>query len=102
MNVRLRSSKVQWLPRKKNKLFPADKWVRTKALRTAYYQTQGPEPQRITAKGTKNFAETLKLFRKLERANPKRVEPRSLVQDMLSMLNQSHPSETGTRNEHFL
>merc|ERR1719233_2069669 len=100
-NVRPMSSKARSFPRNARKTSPGDRRVRSK-LRTSYLKTLGPKPKPIVARGTKNFQETLTLFRKLEMANPKRVEPRSLVQDMLSILNKNHPNDKGRRKEHFL
>merc|ERR1719397_837800 len=100
-NVRPMSSKARSISHNTKKTLHGDKRVRSK-LRTSYLKTLSPKRQPIVARGTKNFQETLTLFRKLEMANPKRVEPRSLVQDMLSMLNKNHPNETGGHKEHFL
>jgi len=86
------------------------KWVRGKRKRrkvgTAYNQRKAKEPQRIHAKGAKDFSEALALFKKLEKVNPNKIkapgEQTKYVKDMISMLksnsrrNMGVPVKSGT------
>jgi len=101
MSPRALSKKVPCFSRDA-KPFAVDKRMRSKAVGKSSFQTQGHKPQPILFRDGMNFQQTLALFRKLEMANPKPVEPQSLDQNMLSVLNKNRPNENGICKVHLL